>query len=470
MKKLMKRIAATTLAATMIFSLTACGGSDNSGSSSSSGDTGSTGDTSSAAVDNTASDTSVESASAGDGEDIVIRITWWGGESRHGYTEELLEFYTSEHPNVHFETSPSGWDGYFEKLSTQAASGAMPDIIQMDYLYISSYATNGTLADMTPYINDGTIDVSNIDQSIIGSGVVNGIQAGFPLATSLLAVGYNPGVLEQAGVEVPDSSWTWSDWIEINKQIADATGFLGTTTGPVDDTNMFNYWVRQHGVQLFADDNKSLGFEDDSITAGYFQMWKNMMDEGSAANPDEYDQIATLGTEADPVVTNEAGFKFGWNNYTNNLTGINDDLAMLTPPLADNGGDLGLWVKPGMFFSIAETSEVKDECAEFINWFVNSEEANDIIAGERGTPVSSAIRDYMINSGTMTKQQQQMFSYVDEAVALCSQTPAPDPVGIAEVNQAFKDAAYSAFYGMTSCEDAAATFRSQANEILERNN
>lgn len=458
MKKYLGRIISLVLALALTLSLAACGGSGSQ--------------TSTPANDGGQQSQAGGSTTGGSGSDgdITLRIAWWGGESRHTYTQQLLDVYTESHPNIHFEASPSGWDGYFEKLSTQAASGSMPDIVQMDYLYITTYANNGTLADLTPYMQNGTIDTSNIDDSILSSGSIGGIQAGFPLASSLLTVGYNPAVLEQAGVQVPSSSWTWSDWIKINQQVKDNTGFLGTTTGPVDDTNMFNYWVRQHGEKLFADNNQSLGFEDDSITAGYFQMWKDMMDAGTAPNPDQYDQITTLGQEADPVVTNESAFHFGWNNYTNNLASVNDNLAMLTPPLADSGNNLGLWVKPGMFFSVSEKSEYKDACAEFIDWFVNSEEANDIMAGERGTPVSSAIREHMKSSGTMTKQQQQMFSYVDEAVALCSETPAPDPEGIAEVNQAFKDAAYSAFYGMTSCEDAAATFRQQANEILLRNN
>ena len=140
------------------------------------------------------------SGSSASGDDVTIRITWWGGESRHGYTQELLDLYTQSHPNVHFEASPSGWDGYFEKLSTQAASGSMPDIVQMDYLYISTYATNNTLADLTPYIQDGTIDVSGIDENILNSGKMNGVQAGLPLSIALTAVGYNPSVLEKAGV------------------------------------------------------------------------------------------------------------------------------------------------------------------------------------------------------------------------------------------------------------------------------
>ena len=90
--------------------------------------------------------------------------------------------------------------------------------------------------------------------------------------------------------------------------------------------------------------------------------------------------------------------------------------------------------------------------------------------GERGAPASAAMRDYLVNSGKLNEQQQQMFSYVDEATALCGDTPAPDPVGISEVNQAFKDAAYSVFYGQASADEAAAAFREEANSILSSNN
>ena len=71
------------------------------------------------------------------------------------------------------------------------------------------------------------------------------------------------------------------------------------------------------------------------------------------------------------------------------------------------------WNKPGMFLTISETSAHKKEAAEFINWFVNSEEANDIMMGERGTPASSAVREHMKSTGKLSPQQEEMFNYLD---------------------------------------------------------
>lgn len=451
MRKGMKGLAAVCLAAAMALSMAGCG-SGNTASSSGSGPASSA------------------NPSSGGGEPITLKITWWGSQSRHEYTQKLLDLYTKSHPNIKFEASPSGWDGYFDKLSTQTASGSMPDIVQMDYLYISTYAKNSSVTDLQPYIDDGTIDVSSIDEALLNTGKINGKMVGLVLSTSVLAFGYNPDVLAKAGVTEPTSKWTWDDFIAMNKTIKEKAGIADSAAlCPVYDTNLFNYWVRQHGEKLFSEDNKSLGYKDDKLFVDYLKMWKGMMDSDIVPNPDEYEQIQTLGLEAGPVVTGDAAFTQNWNNYSTLAAKANDKLKIVTPPLADSDSK-GLWLKPSMFFSVAETSRYKKEAAEFLNWFVNSEEANDIIMAERGTPASSKIRDYMVSSGKMTRQMKEMFQYVDDVKDLTGETPPPEPVGMSEVSKAFKDIAYSAFYGQATPEDAAANFRKQADEILARNN
>lgn len=449
MKKRMKMIMATLLTASMVLPLAACGNSKGE--------------------EKTTETTETTETAKEDGEKTKIKITWWGGQPRHEYTQQLLDLYMEENPDVEFETVPSGWDGYFDKLSTQAASGSMPDIVQMDYLYISTYAQNNSVADLQEFIDDGTIDVSSVNENLLNTGKIDDKMAGMVIAGSYLSVLYNPAVFEEAGVELPTSQWTWEDFQNANKTIYEKTGKKGTVSDPAGDTNMFNYWVRQQGQSLFNEDNTGLGY-DDEVCADYFTYWKTMMDEGSCPNPDEYAQIQTLGQEGSPIVKDEAGTLFGWNNMPATYSKLNANLEAVTPPLTEDNTNKGLWMKPGMFFSVSENSEVKEECAEFINWFINSEEANDIIMAERGTPVSSKIREYMVGSGKLDEKYVEMLESVDEAEALCGETPAPDPSGMAEINEAFKAAANSVFYGQSEAKEAAAEFREKAEEILQRNN
>src|SRR5699024_9038740 len=275
-------LASLLLASAMVFSLAACGGGGDD------------------------ADGGNDSA---DGK-TTIKITWWGGDSRHEYTQELLDAYTAENPNVEFEATPAGWEGYFDKLSTQAASGSMPDIVQMDYLYIATYAKNGSLADLSEFIEDGTIDTTNVDDATLNTGLIDGKMAGIVAGTNALAVTYNPEVLEAAGVEAPTDDWTWDDYVALNTAVSESTGeesALTATIGPFGDMNFFNYYVRQHGETLFNEDGTALAFDDDSITADYFQMWADMAAADVTPDPDEQSQIATLGIESLPVVTGEAG-------------------------------------------------------------------------------------------------------------------------------------------------------------------
>lgn len=464
-KKQLKKILSAALCGAMVLSMAGCGGgaAQESAADAPAAETP-------AAEESAPADEAAPAADAEvSGENVVIKMTWWGGQSRHDLTQSVCDLYTSQHPNVTFELSPSGWDGYFDKLSTQTASGSMPDIVQMDYLYLTTYAKNNSLADLQEFIDNGTIDVSNIDENLLKTGNVDGKQAALVLSTSLLNVGLNPDVLTEAGVEVPTSDWTWSDFTTMCETVQSKTGKYGVSMDSVLDTNIYNYWVRQHGEKLFSDDNKSLGYGDDKVFVDFVNMWNDLMAKEAMPDPDEYAQIATLGQEAGPVVTGDAASIFEWNNYASKVSSVNGAIQMVTPPQAD-GGSKGLWMKPGMFFCIAETSTVKQEAAEFINWFVNDEAANDILNAERGTPVSSAIRQYLIDGGKMGAQQIAMFEGVDAAAALCGETPAPDPAGISEVNEAFKKAANSVYYGQASAEDAAAAFREEADAILARNN
>lgn len=459
MRKKVKRMLALGIAGVMMGSLAACGSSaDNKDDQASSVP---------------ADSTSVEKSADGAADaPVTLKFSWWGNQNRHDYTQRILDKYTELHPNVTFEAMPSGWDGYFDKLSTQAASGSMPDIVQMDYLYITTYAKNNSLADMQPYIDNGTIDVSGISEDVLNTGRIDDKLAGVVGSTGTLAVGYNPKVFEEAGLEEPNQSgdWTWDDFVATAKKVKETTGKLGvTSTGVVDDTNLFNYWVRQHEEQLFSDDKRSLGYKDDQILIDYLNLWKDLMDTGAAANPDEYAQIQTLGQEAGPVVTGDAAMINENNNYASKLSSRNDNLNITTPPV-NSINPKAMWNKPGYFLCISETSKVKDEAAAFISWFLNSEEANDIMMAERGVPSPANVREFLINSGKMDQKQNEMFEYADTVLDFSSEAPAPDPIGIAEVGESFKNSAYKAFYGQISTEEAAANFRKEADEILARNN
>ena len=97
-------------------------------------------------------------------------------------------------------------------------------------------------------------------------------------------------------------------------------------------------------------------------------------------------------------------------------------------------------------------------------WYAKNELVGDLLVEDK------KIRDYLKSKEDVDQTMIDMFDYVDKVTEIAGECPAADPGGIAEINKAFNDAGNSVMYGQATAEEAAASFREQANEILERNN
>lgn len=410
------------------------------------------------------SDTKKTAETEDSSKPIKLSITWWGSQSRHDYTQKILDLYTSKHPNITFETTPAGWDGYFDKLSALAAGDNVPDIIQMDYSYITTFTKNNILADLTEFTSDKTLDMSNVDPNLANTGKVNDKLTGVVIGSNVLGLTYNPDVFNKAGVSVPTSEWKWPDFEKDMIAIKQKTGNYGIDK--FETMSFFPYWVRQYGKSVYSADGTKLGFDDDKVLIEYLEMLKRLQDAGALPTPDEWTQLLTKGKEAEPVVTGTGGSTMDWSNYPAIVAKSNPNLKLAIPPCSDPSVK-ALWNKSSMFFSVANSSEHKKEAVKFISWLINDEEANKIMMTERGAPASAKIREAL--KPVLSEQQKEMFNYIDATAKYSSPADLPEPAGVAEVVKVLNDCINSAMYGKATPQDAAKQFRQKANEILARN-
>lgn len=407
-------------------------------------------------------------ASGGSDEAPVnISITWWGSQTRHDYTKKLLDAYHEKHPNITFSSTPGGYDGYEQKLATQAAGNALPDIMQMDYSFMSEFTQNGSLADLSSYVADHTIDLRDADQSLVDSGKVGGKLCSIVIAETAPSIVYNPDVLQKAGVPEPTGDWTWDDLVDDCITVQQKTGSFGFgTTLPSDSVDMlFNYSLRQYGKSLYSEDGKDLGYTDDKYFADFVGRFKKMQDAKAEPTVDQYTQISAKGKEQSLVAQSQAGFMFEWANYPTIVASTNPNLKLVTMP-NDSETVKAMYLKPSMFFSISEHSECKKQCADFINWFINDLEANKTINAERGVPISSKVRSAMESS--LSDQNKAMFRYIDDVSKDCSKVSNPDPAGSSEVRVDLNNEVDAVLYGKKTAQQAATDFRSEASEALGR--
>ncbi|MED4800197.1 ABC transporter substrate-binding protein [Bacillus atrophaeus] len=401
---------------------------------------------------------------SGKKEDITLRIAWWGGQPRHNYTTKVIELYEKKNPHILIEAEFANWDDYWKKLAPMSAAGQLPDVIQMDTAYLSQYGKKGQLEDLTPYTKDGTIDVSSIKQNKMSGGMLDGKLYGFTLGVNVLSVIANDELLKETGVEIDSENWTWSDYEKLAYQVQEKTGVYGSNGMHPPDI-FFPYYLRTKGERFYKEDGTGLAYQDDQLFVDYFERQVRLVNQKTSPTPDESAQIK--GMEDDFIVKNKSAATWNYSNQYAAFAQLTDaPLSLNLPP--EQMKEKALTLKPSMLFSVPKSSEHKKEAAKFIDFFINSEEANLLIKGERGVPVSDKVAEAI--KPKLNEEETKIVEYVEAASKNISKADPPEPVGSAEVIKLLKDTSDQILYQKVTPEKAAKTFRKQANDILKRNN
>ncbi|MEC0264701.1 ABC transporter substrate-binding protein [Paenibacillus anseongense] len=403
----------------------------------------------------------MESDRSSSKQEVKLRIAWWGGQSRHDYTLKLIAMYQELNPNVKIDTEYAGFDDFWKKLAPQAAANQLPDIIQMDISYLTQYATKDQLEDLTELTSNGTIDVRSASPETIDSGRVDGKLYGIPLGVNAMGTTYDAAMLKEAGISDIPKNWTWSDL----EQIAKRMKAKGKVLDHMRFDQFFPYYLRTQDQHYFSPDGTSLGFSDPRYFIDYFTMYLEWYEAGYMRDWDK-ESLSKLTPEENPIALGDGFMTMAWSNQFTSLQEAAKKPLSLTGLPGPNGKQ-GLYLKPTMLFSIAKSSKQKTEAAKFISWFLNDLEANKLIKGDRGIPISSKVKDGL--KPTLSEEELKVYDYVTWVEKNSSPMDPPDPIGSAEVSKLLRDMQEQILFRKLTVVQAAAKFMSEANAILAKN-
>ena len=400
------------------------------------------------------------STAVSDDGKIHISVYWWGNQVRNDVTQKVINLYMEEHPDVVISAEFADWSGYWDRLSATAVGGNMPDIVQMDYSYLMQYQENGLLADLMPYIEDGTIDTSKIPESIIESGCVDGGCYGIAQGSNALMLLYDPAITEAAGVTIPEQP-TLEELYEIGEIIYEKTGVPTYFDGGI---NMMQMIARMRGSHIFDE----LAAGDDSSLKEYFEYVDWFNNSPAAIDPHLLPEMNPDVMETKPIVFGAAWNDFPWSN---NLIAVQNasgrELAMAMYPTSEDAVTQPMYLKPAGFFSVAETSEHKDVAADFIDFFTNSVEANLILMGERGIPINTEVAAAL--EGVVDETSAKIYAYIEQVGEIATAIDAPDPTGKGEIEALAKTFTEDVRYKVTTPADAASELAARSASILASN-
>lgn len=404
------------------------------------------------------------------GEKIQMRMAWWGSQSRHDRTIKVIELFRQENPNVEITWEFSAFTDYFTKLTTQAAGGNLPCLIQQDYQYIGEWVGRNQLLALDDFIANKTIDATDIDEAYLAGGRLNGKTYAISLGTNTQSLLLDTALFEKAGIAIPQPNWTWTQFEELLTQLKAKLNIYGMST-QLDDNQVFKLWVKQHGKTLYSDDGSMLGYDDDKIYVDYFTMLKRLMEKGLIPTREFEVSQGSVTIEDNIFVKQEAAIGYMHSNQIVAVSSANGGRALAAlpyPSLEIPNAGVGNYLKPSQFFSITAKCDHPEVAAKLINFFTNSIPANDILAAERGVPISTKVREAL--QPKVEAAQQEAFKLVATVGENPGRLDPPDPPGSAQViNDVYTPLMDQVLYGKLSPEDAAKQFREQANAILAKN-
>ncbi|WP_088102019.1 ABC transporter substrate-binding protein [Halalkalibacter urbisdiaboli] len=395
-------------------------------------------------------------------ETINLRVAWWGGQERHDRTLEAIELFEEKYPHINIEPEFTGWDGYWEKLNTQAAGNNLPDVINMSDVKLNEFNSRGLLADLTPFIDERVINFDKVDEIYQNINSIDGKNLGVVLGTGANGLIMNQDLLDKHGVSL-EPGYTYDDLRTAMQQIKDSEGenFYGFDFANAE-LEIFLIYARQHGEALFNHDGTGLGFQDKTLI-DFFTFIQNMVKDGIAPSHD----ITMEYIEGGQSMVGEGSAALAMA-ASNQLIGVSqqteDKLVLNVLPSLEKGVP-GNWIRQTMSFSVYEHSKHKEEAAMFIDFITNDIEANEILMADRGVPISSEVREHLAT--IVDESVKETFDFLDLVVDFSREADPLPPAGESEVRGSFVRIVEQIKYDRITPEEAAHEFRKEAESILE---
>lgn len=207
----MKRVLCIILSLVLTFSLTACGGSGDSG-------TTPPADTSadSSGSDNTDTEVVEEDAGADtEGETVEITFATWSMENE---MQKMVELYNAAQDRVHVTLQVTPLSEYGTLMNNVLGTAEGPDVLWAG-LQTRLWGNAGMLAELQDQVEADSMDLSVFLEYPLKQNYVGDKLYGLPCYTDSYAICYNKAVFDKYGVDYPQENWSWTDYENIAEEL-----------------------------------------------------------------------------------------------------------------------------------------------------------------------------------------------------------------------------------------------------------
>ncbi|MBV9463183.1 MAG: sugar ABC transporter substrate-binding protein [Verrucomicrobiae bacterium] len=148
-------------------------------------------------------------------------MAFWGAPEEVEIISSIIHEWEKSHPDIVVILEHGDYPNYVEKILTQVAGRAGPDVIFTDITYFYSFAAHDMFLDLTPYIAQTQPPLTarffpEIMHQFTREGRVYCIPRDIAPITVIY---YNKKAFQQVGLPPPTDDWDWAKFLDTSRRL-----------------------------------------------------------------------------------------------------------------------------------------------------------------------------------------------------------------------------------------------------------
>ena len=405
-------------------------------------------------------------------EPRVLRFSWWGGASRHEATLKAIAAFEKREPGLKVKAEYMGFAGYLERLTTQIAGRAEPDVMQINWAWLAMFSKRGNgFTDLNAYKPLLALDQFSAEDLRMGevAGKLNALPTSYTARVML----WNEAAFKRAGLALPK---TWDELFAAGPVFRTR---LGDRAYPMDgelyDMILLSQaWVQQKHGTPYVDPAAPRVAMSDEAALDWVRIYQRLVNEhvatplplraslGGAEKPTEQQQ--------DWVVGNWAG-NYTWDSVIGLRSSTLDKqqkLALGDFPTLPGARDSGMFGRPSLMYAVGRNSKQPELAAKLINFLLTDAEAAALLGRTRGAPAARQPFETLLAAGKLPPLELQAFQQI-QAQKQAGRIALPAPLfEHARLNKFMREVFETVAYGKTDAASAARRLVAEGNALLHR--
>ena len=320
-----------------------------------------------------------------------ITLSWWGGDGRHTYMLDGVDVFEQLNDDILVDCKYGIWNGYSKRQNIYMASNEAPDVMQINYSWLSDYSPDGDefydIYELADYI-----DLSNFTEEELAYGVMNGKLNAIPIAFNAESLYYNKDLYDKYNLSLPSS---WEDFFAAAKVMSKDNIYPIAMGDKAAFFFVLAYFEQTTG-KTACDEQGNLTITKDDI--GYMlKFYKRLIDERVMPPVHQYDRNA--------FSQGQAAATMGWVSDVDRYCGIlmerGSNVVVGTYPRAENAKRLGWYVKPATMYAISKNTKEPEAAARLLDFLLNNKEMALLQKTEKGIPISDSAFEVLEQEGLL---------------------------------------------------------------------